>query len=206
MDPPTAQQVLDHMHGFQRTLKFSDFRLINVPPSQASKALTSAQYTSTFASAHLTDRQTYSLEPITVTVQFNKSASWMDRSSQVASLLDHEQGHFDIVRLIARDLCRQLISLEIDAIILDSTQDATKLGTLKNAQAYMRTQVAAIDAAAKALMDSLQSTASSDGIYDTQTVHGTNPTVQGQWDDALQHAISTDTDLGLTLSLFGLVQ
>jgi len=205
MDPPTAQQVLDHMHGFQRTLKFSDFRLINVPPTQASKALTSAQYGSTFAFAHLTDHQTYSLEPISVTVEFNRSASWMDRSSQVASLLDHEQGHFDIVRLIARDFCRQLLSMEMDAIILDSTQDATRLGPLQHARAYMRTEVDKIIAAARALMDSLQSTPSRDGIYDTQTMHGTNATVQGQWDDALQHAISTNTDLELTLSLFGLV-
>ena len=161
--------------------------------------LTSSSFRSNVGPAHLSEGE-YSLSNIRLRVSFHHNQSWVVRGSQTSALLTHEQGHMDITRILARDLCRRLMSEDMVDVVFHNAREANS---------YMMDQARGMMRRATALLDVLQSNPIGgmphDGLYDTDTVHGTNTTSQAKWTAAFQHAIATDTPLTMTLMVFEIV-
>jgi hypothetical protein len=102
--------------------------------------------------------------PMTARLVVEKDNSWVVTSAKSAALLAHEQGHYDITGLVARDLVDTLNRLrarsprELGRAVLDAFQEA--------------------DTLAKRLSQ----------LYDTQTRNGTNAAVQQKWEQHLRDA------------------
>jgi len=122
-----------------------------------------------------------------------------------ANLLLHEQGHHDIIGLIARDLCRKLLSISLSSDIVNILQDAGD--TPRARLAYVRRDFAAqansAGQAATAMRNWLENTSTQDGLYESETNHGQNQQAQTRWNDIFRHARGTDTSLAVTLTVWG---
>ena len=122
----------------------------------------------------------FRLTHVTIRVTLNRASMWSRPSAQTAALLKHEQGHYDITALLMRDLDTDLTAL------------------LQRGQTFptRRDLVQAVDnlkQPAVALVNRLQSTLTSDGVYDRQTQHGTLATAQQRWDAAFASAGTSTT-------------
>jgi hypothetical protein len=151
-------------------------------------------------------------------VALDGRGSWVlsDPAAQTADLLRHEQGHFDITGIIARDLCRDLLSLELDSTIAASVTELvpgrplagnlTPAQLLHAAHTYIESEVNRLDREAGALLDQLQSHRDSgvvvDGEYDKDSKHGMDGPGQRKWNDILRQAREHDTSLALTREIF----
>ncbi len=108
-------------------------------------------------------------------------------------LLQHEQGHFDITGLIARDLAAALLDLELDRKKVHEVVTAPAANPAEaeaKAQRFVAMWKNAINKPvdhAKALAAKLNNTATSDGLYDFDTSHGLDRDMQTEWDGVLQH-------------------
>ena len=104
--------------NLRRTLTWADFRG-NPPLSTQWAAQTFSNFTvtpPTFQNAGVSGKVTL-VDQVTVAVTFDQSRSWRINMSQwppalQQDLLEHEQGHYDITALNARDLFIQLMSLK----------------------------------------------------------------------------------------------
>jgi hypothetical protein len=88
------------------------------------------------------------------------------------TLLAHEQGHFDITGLVARDLVKALAALRV------STTDELQREVSRLFEAY--------DAWANSLSKQ----------YDDETDHGRNVKTQTDWESRIKTAIQQGTSLG----------
>lgn len=102
-----------------------------------------------------------------VTVSVNTGESWVVTSAKTAALLAHEQGHYDITGLTARDMVAALGRLRAP-----STR-----GLEREVQALIRST--------QALADRLTA------LYDTQTDHSRNADQQARWEEHLRTAAQT---------------
>jgi hypothetical protein len=120
---------------------------------------------------------------------------WSVTSAQTSALLDHEQGHYSIVGLIMAELMADLLSppnliTDPNGWFSQTPSFATNPDDLFDPANRRRTVAAArswanaLVRSAKALVARLESNPSRDGIYDVQTNHGLNTTVQASWDRA----------------------
>jgi predicted secreted Zn-dependent protease len=98
--------------------------------------------------------------------------SWVVVSQKNDTLLAHEQGHFDITGLVARDLVKALGALR------GSTTDELQREVSRLYEAY--------DAWAKSLSKQ----------YDAETNHGRNAKVQSEWESRIRTCIQQGTSLG----------
>ncbi|MBE7446395.1 MAG: hypothetical protein HS132_14615 [Planctomycetia bacterium] len=209
----TTEQVLSRLNGYPRNLTWVSFRKVMQslqPPLQAS---TSSSYSSVKYTTRLIDgtyRPFFTTRYI-VEVRLNARDTWVvnQQAVQTGSLLQHEQGHFDITGLIARDLCRDLLSIEIDREILAISKDLPRNPTpndlLRAAHNYIRTEVDKYGQEAQALLARLQTHRENgtnvDGLYDIETGHGQTLLGQQKWNEIFRHARQTDTRLSLTIAL-----
>jgi hypothetical protein len=201
MSIPTTAQVVAQVNGFNRMLTWNDFRTVQqslAPPMEAS---TSSSYSADWdisVPGVLVPGREYSLSNVRAKVIFDQKLSWVVEGSQSDDLLKHEQGHLDITKIIARDLCRRLMSEEM-VVNLNG----------QKANDYLMAQANGMMARAQALLLALQSNPVNgmrhDGLYDTMTVHGTDSDAQARWTDVFQHALTTDTSLTLTMVVFEIV-
>jgi len=100
------------------------------------------------------------------TITVSRSESWVVRGQQSADLLRHEQGHYDITALGARevhDRSSTLTSAQCPEINREVQQIEGDVQTRIN-QANRR--------------------------YDTQTNHGANATVQQRWNTSIRNAMN----------------
>lgn len=163
------------LQGANVILAWSDFRG-GVPADRAAgdDAFTSASY-SVQAGFTWTGRdatKSYHIDTVQITVMLDRIAMWSVASKRTPSLLRHEQGHYDIVALAARDLYNDLMELKKSSFASeDEAKDAVE---------------AAKDPLAL-LIGKLESN-NGDGVYDTNTDHGMNAKNQEKWNNAFSKA------------------
>jgi hypothetical protein len=154
----------------------------------------------------------YRLTGVSVTVTLVRNPTWVVSSflnsataDAQAKLLRHEQGHHDIIGLIARDLCRRWLSLEMDESIVQVLTDAgsTSRSRLNYVRTEMRRDAQACSDRATAMRNWLENTDTGEGLYERETNHGQNATAQDKWNDIFTHARNTDTSLSVTLMVWG---
>ncbi len=151
--------------GHNQTLRWSDFP--GTPPAgETLDAYTSSTYNLNWGFAPgRTDE--YRLANISVAVVLRRAQMWSRRSAQSARLLKHEQGHYDIVAMTARDLSTDLTALASQVFTSESD---------------LRDAVNDLDRAARSQI------VNADSAYDTQTDHGNIATAQASWDAAFRAA------------------
>jgi hypothetical protein len=214
MPIPTTAEVLAKLHGYPRTLTWVSFRKVRSSLSPPHQAMTSTRWTSAGYSTRLVDgkyRPVFTGNSI-VTVAINTTPTWVvdDPAAQTDDLLRHEQGHFDITGLIARDLCRNLMSIEMDQDIiaidrnLPARPSAGRL--LQAGDAYVKGEVDRYGREANALSARLQSHYEAgvlvDGLYDVETQHSQNALGQSKWNDIFRFARDNDTSLSVTMQIW----
>lgn len=151
--------------GHNQTLRWSDFPG-NPPKGETLDAYTSSTYGLNWGFAPGRTAE-YRLASISVAVVLRRQQMWSRRSAQSDRLLRHEQGHFDIVAMTARDLNTDLEALA---------------GQVFSSESDLRGAVNDLDRAARAQIND------ADSAYDTQTDHGNNATPQASWDAAFRAA------------------
>ena len=214
MPIPTTAEVLAKLNGYPRTLTWVSFRKVRSSLSPPHQAMTSARWTSGGYSTRLVDgkyRPVFNGNSI-VTVAINTVSTWVvnDPAAQTDTLLRHEQGHFDITGLIARDLCRDLMSIEMSQDIIAIGRDLPPRPSagqlLRAGHAYVQSQVDRCGREATALSNRLQSHYEAgvlvDGLYDVETQHSQNLLAQGKWNDMFRFARDNDTSLSLTMLIW----
>jgi hypothetical protein len=126
----------------------------------------------------------YRVGHVQVKVILDRATNWVVPGSKSAALLKHEQGHYDIVALVGRDLYNELTGW-------DSTTPPKRFRKetdLKNAVDRLSRQ-------AKALAARLAGKPGQVGLYDAQTNHGKDTTAQDAWNKALESARTNGTRL-----------
>ena len=114
----------------------------------------------------------FRLENYQVRLTVVRDNSWVVRGRTQDALLAHEQGHFDITGLAARDLVRALAALRV------STTDELQREVSRLYEAY--------DTWANELSEQ----------YDEETDHSRNTTAQANWASRIQDCIRQGTRLG----------
>lgn len=114
----------------------------------------------------------FRLGNFTVTLTVVRENSWVVANQKSETLLAHEQGHFDITGLVARDLVKALGALRV------TTTDELQREVTRLFEAY--------DAWAKSLSKQ----------YDDETDHGRNAKKQADWESRIRTCIQQGTSLG----------
>ena len=205
----TPQEIQAALSGFPRALAWTNFRNVQASPSPPHEALTSVSWSMGSWSVHVVNGE-YRVRNPRVTVALNGHASWATPSAKSSTaLLQHEQGHFDITGLIARDLISKVLDLSLDVAVVAALRDA---GTTPSAhQRYVTQQFQAdinrFAQEANALGAQLQTNPAThaDGLYDVQTNHSQNTAVQQAWNTRLQAIKSSNQSFELALRLEGLI-
>jgi hypothetical protein len=168
--------------GFPRNLTWNDYPSVE-DPGEPFDALTYSQYDVTHwgftaGTAPGDRRGGYYVDPFKVTVSFLPDRSWARPSAKSnMRLLAHEQGHFDITGLLARDMVRRVRALRV-------YEGGINAGC-KALEQKMKRVPDRIDSLRTALQTG---GAGGEPIYDTDTEHGTDEKGQREW-TAMLHQI-----------------
>jgi hypothetical protein len=163
--------MASRLTGLMKTLAWSDFQGTPDPQKPNLQAFTSATFNlPTLTPTRVPGSQDYHFEDnVAITIVMNSQRSWKRQPPN--DLLKHEQCHYDIVALIARDLFIDIMQLKANtyangpAALADLRPILTKYGG----------KVEKINV----VYDSLQ-----------QTNHGNIPPSQAKWNAMIQRAFS----------------
>jgi hypothetical protein len=155
--------------NFNYTIAWTDFTEKSVSPTQGRSAFTQAKWPFNFDIGKNLEGK-FIPKNVKVTVGMDKVKSWVVKSDESDSLLNHEQGHYNITALGARDFLNGLLDLEADT--------ANELNK-----------------AASDLQSSTQTTINSvNSTYDDDpncgTDHGSKSDKQAQWDLRIKNAMN----------------
>jgi hypothetical protein len=159
------------LQNFQYRISWAnDFTRVNSAPDGSDEsAFTQARFRGTFPFMQQADG-TWIVQPANAVVRLSmdKVASWVVRGSETADLLTHEQGHYDITALGARDFLNDVLALSGS-----STSD-------------LQSQIDSARSSNQSTIDSVNS------MYDEDpncgTSHGTNAANQQQWNLRINNA------------------
>ncbi len=149
--------------GFNHNVRWSEFREVNQRPANETE---DAYIAVTFSYNYRTQtsRQNCRVTSVTTRISVNRNAAWVLRSQKSAQLLRHEQGHYDITALGAREVHRRISAL--------SAAQCSSIGT-----------------DAQNIRNEVQQTINQKNLrYDNQTSHGTNATAQQRWETSIRRA------------------
>ena len=205
----TLQEVNAAMTGFPRNLTWANFRQVQSSPSPPHIAQMSATFSMGGFTVHLVNGE-YKIRNPRITVATNASGSWATSAARSsAALLPHEQGHYDITGLIARDLIGKVLDLSLDQAVVAAARGSgnTPGEHLNYVTRQFQTDVTRFGNEARALSARLNTNPGThaDGIYDTQTNHGLNATQQSSWNGRLQRLKSANDCFELMLRLEGII-
>ena len=170
--------------GLFRTLKWSDFsgpqptsNPNNMWAQAAPEFSPSGVATTSYGKG---STQSFGLaDSVTVAITFNSSKSWVlplvasQSEAEKTRLLKHEQGHYDLAALLARDMFLEFMQLK--AVRLSSSS-------------AVATEVKAVHARYSGIAQPLQD------LYDskTQTDHGRDQAAQSKWEGFIKSAFTTE--------------
>jgi len=197
------------MTGFPRTLTWNNFPNAATSHSPPHQAMTSASWATSGWSVHVVNNE-YRVRGARVTVTLNSGSSWATPTAKAsASLLRHEQGHYDITGLIARDLIRKVLDLSFSVDVVAALRDSGN--TPAEHRNYVTRQfqrdINRFGTEANTLLARLQTNPAThaDGIYDQQTNHGLNTTAQQQWNNRIQRVMGANEHFELWLRMEGII-
>jgi hypothetical protein len=203
----TLPEIQAAMTGFPRNLTWNDFRTVGVSPSPPRTAYVSSIYRTTGWQVALI-AGVYRVRGFRVTVSLRPGQSWATSAAkQNNGLLAHEQGHYDITGLVARDLARHVLDLSTDASIVDVMTQAgnTPQSRVNYMTGEFQQSITRFGQRAQTLLDRLQSNGAQAGIYDRQTNHGLNAAAQTRWDNMFQRLKRDNEDFELWLLMEGIL-
>jgi hypothetical protein len=171
------------LSNLKKQLQWSDFgppanRPAPGPGQTATAALTHTDYTFSMNAERIagTNPPRFRLkDDVTISIRFRRPPSWVanwvfQRSSQEQNrLLHHEQGHYDLVALLVRDMFIDIMQL--------------KQNTYNTARAVLDA-VSQIQQRYSPKIQPVQAR------YDTDTNHGNTQTQQTSWDRFIQSAFT----------------
>ena len=177
--------MASQLSNLRKTLAWTDFgRPVNKPAPTADRpaaaAYTYTDYSLTYGPEHIpgTRPPRFRLkDEVKITIAFRIGPSWVarwvfDRSgTEQARLLHHEQGHYDLVALLARDLFIDIMQLKEE--------------TYRTAQA-VRNAVNGINRRYGPKLQPVQNR------YDTQSHHGLIQRQQDRWDGFIHKAFTME--------------
>jgi hypothetical protein len=111
--------------------------------------------------------------------------------------LRHEQGHYNIAFLVARDLCRELLDVEWDDALLSALSESSAAQIINR----LRTDGEQISRNSQIELRRLNT------LYDGPVEGAKNPdgsiipNAQDRWDMMFDHAIQRDTSLAILLAI-----
>ncbi|MBL0057154.1 MAG: DUF922 domain-containing protein [Chitinophagaceae bacterium] len=149
------------LNNFNYQLTWSDFRSVSIAPDFADE-YAQIHPDLTFTNFQLTrNRRALNITSVDVTIRLIPEDCWAVSAHQNADLLKHEQGHYDILAISAREFYNRLMSLSA------ANSDALQVRV-------------------NALFQQFQQTANDvDDRYDTLTNHSINVSVQQTWDQRI---------------------
>lgn len=103
----TVAEAMQHITGWPRSIAWSEFRG-TVPGTRDEEARIVADPALQIRPGRAEDRS-IKVADLRVRVVVNESASWASPDHRTARLLRHEQGHYDIAGMGARDLTRAIL-------------------------------------------------------------------------------------------------
>jgi hypothetical protein len=98
-------------------------------------------------------------------VYLPKSASWIKTGAENAYNLNHEQRHFDIVKIVSEKFKRQMLAEVLPVLNYDGSINTAYFDALRE-------------------MDRLQKQ------YDNETGHGVNTTAQERWNEFIDKELA----------------
>jgi hypothetical protein len=190
----TAKEIQAALVGFPRQLRWSDFGPWNDEHADAighdATIATNVKVTS-WALALGGKFGSY-IDNLKVTVTLDSARTYATEAARTkAALLNHEQGHFDIQGLLARDLAIKLLDFHIDKKVLAdilNNRAASWEDKVKRLDRIVRDHMRQVQQRFKELDGMLQDDAlGNEGIYDADTEHGADAAEQRRWDSLLRH-------------------
>jgi hypothetical protein len=147
--------------GFDTILTWANYRQLKTRPAgETLDAKTTTDYRTKNPVVQKAGNAV-SIKSIDVEIQINSQDSWVLIEQMDDELLRHEQGHYDIAALAARDLHSKLLKLQLKDV---HTLDTERKKTGDEIQHKLNVV---------------------DGRYDTATDHGDVKTEQDKWNRAL---------------------
>lgn len=205
----TLQAVQAAMTGFPLALSWPHFRAVAPSPAPPALAQTAASYSMSGWRAALVNG-VYRVQGARISVSINRHDTWAVSAARTsASLLQHEQGHFDIVGLIARDLARKVLDLSLDATVVAALRDSgtTPAQHLNYVQQQFQSDIRSYGQQASDLSSRLQThpVTGQDGLYDRQTGHSQNAAAQTLWNNRLARIKNSGDNFELLLRMEGVL-
>jgi hypothetical protein len=206
----TRQEVQAVMSGFPRALMWSSFRQVTSSPSPPHQAQSSSSYTMAGGWRVSTVEGAFRVTGLRITVSTNTAASWAVAAARSnADLLRHEQGHYDITGLVARDLAIGILdlSLDTDAVAAMAGAGNSTADHQRYAQREFQRAIDDLGRQATLLLNRLQTDpiTRADGVYDRQTQHGRDRAAQLRWDSLFSQAKLSTQPFRLMLSMAGVL-
>ncbi|MEZ6117696.1 MAG: hypothetical protein R3C28_14150 [Pirellulaceae bacterium] len=210
---PTTAEVLSNLNGYPRTLAWSNFAPRATSPSPPFSAQTGSAFR--WRTGGVTLRNgIYRFSSVRVDVSVIAAATWRDMSwynnagtADRQRLLVHEQGHFEITGLCARDLCRELMSLEMSDDVVgvlrgvgDSAAARLQYANRKmNEDAHRK--ASEIQALQQWLENAVVNGSNREGQYERDTNHGQNAHAQHRWTQIFRMSLDQDIPLSLVMAM-----
>jgi hypothetical protein len=132
----TNQEIDVAMVGFQYLVKWTDFKPDT--RSKEPKAHLYSEYKILSQPKFVLENAVYKVRGLKVKVSINREKSpATDNAKKDNELLRHEQGHYDITALVARDYVRNILDLSLSSEIVSKTKEAGN--TSKDRNSYVQT-------------------------------------------------------------------
>jgi predicted secreted Zn-dependent protease len=149
--------------GFDHRVTWEDFtERDSRPAGETEDAFCKARFRESWGFA--SDGRNATINSVNVSIAMDSRESWVVTSAESDELLRHEQGHFDITALGARDVHRQLD------------------GMSRRTERELRAAVAELKRNTQREIDRLNE------LYDDQTGHGSNRSAQVRWNNRILSA------------------
>lgn len=174
-----AQEVAQGIRWVaDRPLVWSDFRGAVAPDAEPSAAaLTAASVSLGYALEVRRGRGCeYEITAIETSAEFHPEQSWVRDGARIDSVLEHEQGHFDLTEVF-----RAVLEQEANVLVGRTQRCAT--ADMSAIEAEVGERVASIRERIFAELEQVQSQ------YDAETGHGTLPDQQRAWTSRIRAAL-----------------
>lgn len=157
-----------------RSLAWSEFQEIGSRPTGVTENAQISAITDMPTSDIRVAREgrSFRIADIEIPLVIQSSETWVVTGTKTNALLSHEQGHFDIMGLVAWELYRRIMATRAP-----STSELSR-------------QINEHVAAAARKLHALSGSDTQTGKYDTETNHGIDATEQQRWKDLIQDCMT----------------